>query len=100
MAKKIQSITIIGKKWFQKSFGNTYFSATGIVDGVIEAEINFEYGYGDQYIQSIEELLQEKEIISPKQYTNGSSEPLREYCHSRDIQLTCSVTQVSRKRDL
>ncbi len=30
---KVQSITILGRRWFQKSYGNTYFTAQILVDG-------------------------------------------------------------------
>lgn len=29
----MQSITIIGRRWFQRTYGNTYFSAYALIDG-------------------------------------------------------------------
>lgn len=49
----MKKLELYGKRWFQKSFGNTYFSAVALLDGVEIARINFEYGYGDHWLDRI-----------------------------------------------
>lgn len=45
--KKPTNITV--KRWFQKTYGNTYFSAyVTFDDGSEEQLIKFQYGYGSQ----------------------------------------------------
>ena len=44
-------ITIIGRRWFDKKYGNTYFSSRIYVDGGLVKTIPMSYGYGDQYEQ-------------------------------------------------
>jgi hypothetical protein len=92
----MKTITIVGKRWFQKTYGNTYFSAVGIVDGDVVAEIEFEYGYGDMYVQRIVEEL------AKKGYFPGIEEhqPAYRYCLDNKIKLTTLVSDVSRRKDL
>lgn len=99
--EKIGSIQIIGRRWFQKTFGNTYFSAIGIVDGEIKAKIDFEYGYGDHYVDQITAKL-EKDGYLPGfiHHNNGSTERLWNYCQRNNIKFIYSATDVERKKDL
>ena len=56
-AKKVE---IWGKRWFQKSYGNTYHNVRVYVDDELVGESGEEYGYGNQYVQTAFELLQKK----------------------------------------
>lgn len=50
MDKKIErSLFIEGREWFDKTYGNSYFSARIWVDGEIVGVLPFQYGYGHQY---------------------------------------------------
>lgn len=40
----MKSLTIIGRRWFRRSYGGTYFTAVAIVDGVQCLKIGPEYG--------------------------------------------------------
>lgn len=55
--KKINTLKIEGRRWFQKSCGNTYHSVTVYVNDEVLRK-DFEYGYGNQYLQTAIELLQ------------------------------------------
>lgn len=55
--KKINTLKIEGRRWFQKSYGNTYHSVTVYVNDEVLRK-DFEYGYGNQYLQTAIELLQ------------------------------------------
>lgn len=51
MDRKItRSLFVEGREWFDKSGGNSYFSARIWVDGGQVAILTFQYGYGDQYL--------------------------------------------------
>lgn len=56
--KNGDNITIIGRRWFDKINGNTYFSAVGLINGVQVVNIDFDYGYGSQYEFEIYKLLE------------------------------------------
>jgi hypothetical protein len=45
----MQSIFIEAREWFDKSGGNSYFSARISVDGEIVGYLPFQYGYESQY---------------------------------------------------
>ncbi len=52
------NITIIGRRWFQKTYGNTYHSVKVYVDGKLIGEEPFTYGYEDHYLQTAHAILQ------------------------------------------
>ena len=51
---KINSIVVLGRRWFDKVNGNTYFSSVVYANGNEQPEIyiDFEYGYDEQYLYS------------------------------------------------
>lgn len=51
--KKGDTITVRGNRWFQTTYGNTYFSAIVYLNDDEAARIPFEYGYGDHYLDRI-----------------------------------------------
>lgn len=99
-ATKVQSITILGKRWFQRSYGNTYFSAEILVDGVPVHRIEKEYGYGEMYQQASWKWLAENGYVSPERYKPGGLQPAWQYCHDHGIELVSRVFDVERERDL
>lgn len=45
----MRSVFVEGKTWFDKSGGNSYFSARIHIDGKLAMVLPFQYGYGSQY---------------------------------------------------
>lgn len=99
--KKGDSITIIGRRWFDKINGNTYFSAVGLINGKEVVHIPYEYGYGNHYEDRIFQEL-EKAGYCPdvEHYNNGGSERLWQYCTRKGIAKYVTHSDVSRKKDL
>lgn len=96
-----KSITIIGRRWFERTNGNTYFSADIFVNGEQVHRIDFEYGYGSFYKQASTEWLYKNGYLPGlEQRENGSSESLWMYRDRKKITLVDSVTDVQRKKDL
>ncbi len=62
----MQSAFVHGKTWYDKTYGNSYFSARIFVDGVEVARLPFQYGYGDQYIHEAQRALQRLGILAPE----------------------------------
>ena len=95
MKKQIKTIEIEARRWFQKSYGNTFHSVMVCVNDKI-LENGFQYGYGDQFFQTAGELLLNAgyEIPDNNPYWLNSL-TLRETLHG-----TYSVMDVDRKKDL
>ena len=87
------SLHIEGRRWFQRTYGNTYHSVRIFKDGAELVCIPFQYGYGDQFLQTaLDWLKQNGHAPSNAEY---GTRYLREVLHG-----TYSVTDVTRKRDL
>lgn len=88
--KKINELEIFGKRWFQKSYGNTYHTTTVIVNGE-EFKSSIKYGYGNAYLQTAADLLRVNGYEVPED--NGEAfHTMCGYSHS--------VEDVGRKKDL
>lgn len=100
-------IEIQAKEWFDRVNGNSYFSANVYIDDDLVAELPFQYGYGDHYIdmafQEINGSLHEREdLLSP---LLTSSEPVNSRCYSQicdnnNIKLITFKQENCKKREL
>lgn len=63
--KEIETLEIIGRRWFRKSFGNTYHTATIIVNGE-ELKSDITYGYGNHYLTTAADLLRDNGYDIPE----------------------------------
>jgi len=96
-----QSITIIGRRWFERVNGNTYHSVSILVDGKHVHRIEYDYGYGRMYAQNAQKWLDKNGYLPGiEHYPNGGSESLWRYCEKNGIALFDTVTDVKRKKDL
>lgn len=90
----MKSVFIHGKTWFDKSYGNSYFSARVFVDGNEVARLPFQYGYGDHYIEMAQKKLGELGLL-----TNSRMTSLRRVLE-QDAAVLYTVLEQSRKRDV
>jgi len=99
--KKGDNITIIGRRWFDRINGNTYFSAVGLINGVQVVEIPFAYGYGNHYEDQIfKELQKAGYCADAENYKNGGSESFWRYCDRKGITKYVTHSDANRKKDL
>lgn len=96
---KIQSIMVIGKRWFDKINGSTYCSSRVFINGKFSFAIPYEYGYGDYYEQSARVELKKREICDFEVYSNGVLESFHSYCERTNINYETIVTD-GLKRDM
>lgn len=96
------SLTIIGRRWFNNTQGNTYFSAIALIDGKQAASIDYEYGYSSQYEWSMFNKLEELGLLPNQReaFKNGSKESPWTYCERNGIEYSAIVSDVRRKKDL
>ena len=90
---------IAGKRWFDSKNGNTYHSVTIFYADGSHDTVPYTYGYGDQFIETALQRLEEKGEITRKQYANGGRQGGSFYLRET-LGATYSVADVSRKRDL
>ena len=93
----MKTLNIQGRRWFQKTYGNTYHSSRIYVDGKSIGGVSFAYGYGNHYLTTAEELLQVGGHI-PTDKCN--TQALWSWCEENGVHLEYSVVDVDRKRDL
>lgn len=90
----MKNLTVIGRRWFQRTYGNTYHSVRVIADGQEVGRVPFAYGYGDAWEQTARQMLTEKGLMP------ASSDPLRLQCERMGVELHRTVADVARKGDL
>jgi hypothetical protein len=92
--KKNDTITIIGRRWFEKTNGNTYHSVSVSVNGELIERVGFAYGYDNSYTQTARAILEKYYKL-----------PLAKYqaiwnLRDNGINIVDSVSDVARKKDL
>ena len=100
--RKMSVVTLIGRRWFQRTYGNTYHSVAIYVDGKCVNTIPFAYGYGDQYEWNAWEWLEANGYAPGREHskTSGWIEPPWCYCERMGIMYTRTVSDVARRKDL
>lgn len=94
-------ITIHGRRWFQKSYGNTYHTVSVEIDGKHVFTSPKEYGYDDQYLQTASDWLDKSGLVEPrKAHANGSHEGLKWWAERLGYTYSAIASDVARERDL
>jgi len=101
MKRKMRTLVLIGRRWFNRTFGNTYHSVEIVVDGKQVHRVDYAYGYGSQWEWTGFDWLDTNGYTPGRQHSaNGSRESAWRYCERMGIQYTNTVTDVPRKKDL
>ena len=96
---KISSIMIIGKRWIDKMYGNTYCSSRVYINGKEEFRVPWTYGYGNYYEQKAWEELEKRGYITLGKYENGVSKSKYEYLEKNKINYETTYSD-GLKRDM
>lgn len=67
-----RTLHIIGRRWFQKTFGNTYHTVQIVIDGQTVHRSEKQYGYGEQYLTTAHEWLIQSGHLPQREERNGS----------------------------
>lgn len=81
---------IEGRRWFQRTYDNTYCKAYIFLDGALHHVTEYEYGYRDYFLQAAGDWMQKEWGFG----FNGTRE-LREMLGG-----SYSVVDITRKKDL
>ncbi len=89
----MKSLHIEGRRWFQRTYGNTYHSARIFIDGEMVANTGRHYGYGDCFLQTAIDWLKANGYV-PQSAEYGT------YYLRETLGGTYSVADVGRQKDL
>jgi hypothetical protein len=70
----MKTLQLIGRRWFDRTYGNTYNSVAIYVDGELVASLPYGYGYADYYLQRAMEWLEKNGYATLQRHDNGSTE--------------------------
>lgn len=93
-------MVVRGRRWFRKSYGNTYSTAQIEINGKDVADLPPEGGYGDQYLHNAAEWLNKNGYVALERSPHGGLESLWRYCAAHGIKLDYYAKDVKRERDL
>jgi hypothetical protein len=94
--RKPKIIHISGRRWFAKTYGNTYHTVTVYVDGECVHTSDRHHGYGDQYVWTATTWLIDNGYLRGMERT----EALWRWCQHHGVKLVCECADVARERDL
>ncbi len=97
---EVKTIDIYAKEWFDKSAGNSYFSANVIVNYKLPDEMDIylpmQYGYDTAYIDQAFRKLIKDGILNDVE----ENEVYWRYCDRKEIVLRTSKQENCKKREL
>lgn len=98
----IEAVHISARRWFQQSYGNTYFSLSVDVEicGKLVEVVNvpFQYGYGDHFDTVALEEFSKVINLEGKEFSRGAY--LSRFCRDNGITVYSHASDVRRKKDL
>ncbi len=98
----IEAVHISARRWFQRSYGNTYFSLMVDVEigGKLIEVVNvpFQYGYGDHFDTVALEEFSKVINLEGKEFSNYAY--LSRFCRDNGITVYSHASDVKRKKDL
>lgn len=92
----VNKLELYGRKWFDRVNGSTYFSAIAYHNGLEIGRIDFDYGYGDQWLYEITKIL----VVD--QLQRGDLQPWQyiDLLENNGVAVFHTCENVTRKRDL
>lgn len=93
----ITSVTVIGRRWFAKRYGNTYHTAQVLINGVSVHKSEEQYGYGQQYEQTAGMWLEANGYMPGRK----PNQPLWQYFRDdKKVAWSSQAIDVGREKDL
>ena len=96
---KVKNIRVEGREWFDRRYGNSYFSARAYVNGKLVVIAPFQYGYGGQYLQEVTGILRAGGYLGDSDRFERSPPEISRYCRENGIDLSTSIVTML-KRDV
>ncbi len=97
----MKTLIINARRWFQRTYGNTYFSGELLLDGEELVNIDFQYGYGGHCTHElINKAIKEGKLPAKLVYDNGCCESNWVYFERLGYKVIENIVDVQRKKDL
>lgn len=95
MPKYLHILEVNAKEWFDKAAGNSYFSATIVLDDMHLVDLPFQYGYGNHYEEMAMDAINEQDLD-----LELGMHSLREFCEVNKIKLISNKQENCKKKEL
>ena len=97
-----KTITIEAKRWFQRTYGNTYHSCRVFHGGELVGAKSFCHGYGDHYLNTAAQILCDAGLLMPMEsdHSAGKEDALRQDMREHRNRYVVCVADVAREKDL
>lgn len=95
-----ESIEILGRRWWRRTYGGTYHTASIYVDGKHIADTDRAYGDGDMYLENAWQWLEEHGYVPKRDRANGGHTSPWRAAEELGIKLTYQAFDVKRQKDL
>lgn len=96
-----RSIEVHGRRWFARTYGNTYHTAQLVVDGKQVPGVQRQYGYGDHYLTTAAEQLEKLGHMPHRQHHSwGGAEAIYQWARRYGVKFNYTIRDVPRQRDL
>lgn len=93
-------ITIVGRRWFRPVYGGTYHTANISIDGHHVHTTMRQYGYGDGYLETGWQWLEDNGYVPRRERANGGHTAPWRAAEELGIKLHYYAIDVKRQRDL
>lgn len=93
----MKTIEIQARRWFQSSYGNTYFTGEIYVNDALAATIKNQYGYGDHCAYELLDAAIKAGILPEKE--RNTQAPWK-YAEDNGFNLLVNIKDVKRKKDM
>ena len=91
---------IEGRRWFQRTYGNTYHSVRIYQGNALLVCLPYQYGYGEQYIETAIQWLEDNGHIAKRERYSNGGKPSGTLYLRETLQASYSCIDVGRQRDL
>jgi hypothetical protein len=93
-------ITIVGRRWFRRGAGGTFHTANISIDGRYVHSTTYQYGYGDQYLETGWQWLEDNGYVPRRDRANGGNTAPWRAAQDLGIKLNYYAVDVKRQKDL
>ena len=94
LENRLHTIEVIAKEWFDKSAGNSYFSARITLNDKHVIKLPFQYGYGSQFEYAATDAL------GPYLGLNLNNRSLFRLCQENEVKLYTRMIEDCKKKDV